>query len=146
MSDGVSHINIYSKGKTSLGRALSNFYYSPITTVDGEFDSLEGYWYWLSCPDTYPFKDDFRKLCGNDAKVRGREVGARDWLGAPHFKLRIYNAMLTKLILHDTILQEFLVNELPFRHYYVYKDKVVEPAEGAWIIEMWEFLRSQLCS
>lgn len=146
MADGISHINIYSKGKTSLGRALSNFSSDYVDTTDGRFASIEGYWYWLSCPETYPYKNDFRRLVGNEAKQRGREVGARDWLSAPHFKLKIYNAMLTKLILHDSILLEFLSNNLPFRHYYVMKDKVIEPVEGQWIIEMWEFLRKQLCS
>lgn len=143
--DSVTHINIYSQGKTQLGRALSNFADTPIDSVDGQFQSIEGYWYWLSCPDTYPYKNDFRKLVGNAAKVRGREVGARDWLDAPLFKLKIYNAMLTKLILHDSILLEFLTNKLPYRHYYVFKGKVVEPTDGKWIIDMWTFLQEQLC-
>jgi hypothetical protein len=42
--DGITHINIYSKGKTELGRWLSNFTYHPIETEDGKFDSVEGYW------------------------------------------------------------------------------------------------------
>lgn len=144
MSDGISHINIYSKGRTSLGRALSNFTYTPISTVDGDFNSIEGYWYWLNCSDAYPFKNDFRKLVGNEAKQRGRLAGCRDWSDIPLFKLKIYNAMLVKLITHDEILLEFLTNKLPFRHYYVFKDKIIEPKEGQWIIEMWEFLRCQL--
>jgi len=144
--DGVTHINIYSKGKTSLGQSLSNFTWSPITTTDGTFNSIEGYWYWLSCPESYPYRNDFRKLVGNEAKTRGRQVGARDWMSASLFKLKIYNAMLTKLVLHDTILQEFLTNSLPFRHYYLFNGKVVEPKEGKWITDMWNFLREQLCS
>lgn len=144
--DGITHINIYSRGKTSLGRALSNFANTPVITTDGKFESIEGYWYWLSCPETYPYKNDFRKLVGNDAKVRGREIGARDWLEAPMFKLKIYNAMLTKCILNDKILQEFLENKLPFRHYYVMSGRVIEPVEGKWIIDMWTFLQEQLCT
>lgn len=144
--DGITHVNIYSKGKTKLGRMLSNFYASPIITVDGNFNSVEGYWYWLSCPNDYPHKNDFRTLVGWQAKERGREVGARDWLDSPAFKLKIYNAILSKLLLDDEILQEFLTNKLSFRHYYVYKDKIVEPKEGRWIIELFEFLRSQLCT
>ncbi len=145
MSDGSSHINIYSKGRTSLGRALSNFAHTPIPTVDGEFASIEGYWYWLCCEDSST-KEPLREMSGNEAKTYGRSIKAVDWRDDPSFKLRIYNAMLTKLILHDTILSEFLNNNLPFRHYYVFKDKVIEPAEGKWIIDMWEFLRKQLCT
>jgi hypothetical protein len=143
--DGSSHINIYSRGKTSLGRALSNFYYSPIPTVDGDFNSIEGYWYWL-CSEADERREALRTMSGAEAKTYGRSIKAVDWRDDPAFKLRIYNAMLTKLILDDSILLEFLNNKLPFRHYYVFKDKVIEPEEGRWIIQMWEFLRQQLCS
>jgi len=143
--DGITHINIYSKGRTFLGQALSNFADTPIETVDGTFRSIEGYWYWLGCSDMYPYKEDFRVLVGAEAKKRGREAGARDWLEAPLFKLKIYNAMLTKLILHDDILLKFLNNKLPFRHYYIFKNKIVEPKEGEWIINMWTFLQGELC-
>jgi hypothetical protein len=34
--DGVDHINVYSKGKTELGRMLSNFYPSPFTLREME--------------------------------------------------------------------------------------------------------------
>jgi len=46
--DGVTHINIYSKGRTTLGQMLSNFEDSPFTCEDGNFRSIEDYWYWLS--------------------------------------------------------------------------------------------------
>jgi len=46
--DGVTHVNIYSKAKTELGRWLSNFAYAPIRiTGHGRFASIEAYWYWL---------------------------------------------------------------------------------------------------
>ena len=45
--DGISHVNIYSQGKTELGRMLSNFYHYQVITKDGNFTSVEGYWYWL---------------------------------------------------------------------------------------------------
>ena len=46
-NDGITHINVYSKGKTTLGRWLTNFAHTPIDTIDGHFESIEGYWYWL---------------------------------------------------------------------------------------------------
>lgn len=143
MSDGVTHINIYSRAKTCLGRGLSNFSHTPIETVDGTFQSIEGYWYWLGC--SHVNKDQLRYVHGGMAKALGRELKSKDWKDEPLFKLKIYNAMLTKLILHDTILQDFLKNSLPFRHYYIYNSKIIEPKEGKWIIEMWEFLKTQLC-
>lgn len=52
-TDGVNHINIYSKGVTSVGRVLSNFYTpsEPYDTAHGTFVSLEGYYHWLRVAD-----------------------------------------------------------------------------------------------
>jgi hypothetical protein len=46
--DGIDHINIYSRGKTEVGRQLSNFAHTPFTHKDyGYFNSVEGLWYYL---------------------------------------------------------------------------------------------------
>ena len=46
--DGITHINICSKGKTELGRLLSNFAHTPFWLQGaGRFESVEGYWFWL---------------------------------------------------------------------------------------------------
>ena len=142
--DGVTHVNIYSKGKTSLGQALSNFTNSPIDTTDGKFASIEGYWYWLNTDS--PKKDILRWEHGAIAKTIGRDLRSKDWNDDPLFKLKIYNAMLSKLIQHNTILSEFLNNKLPFRHYYVFSGKITEPESGKWILDMWHFLQGQLCT
>ena len=52
--------------------------------------------------------------------------------------------MITKLLSNDELLLEFLANRLPFRHYYLFKDKIQEPKEGQWITNMWEFLKKEL--
>ena len=45
LNDGVDHINIYSRGKTQLGRMLSNFYLSPFNhPVYGGFNTVEGFY------------------------------------------------------------------------------------------------------
>lgn len=142
--DGVTHINIYSKGRTTLGQALSNFSDTPIDTLDGQFRSIEGYWYYLGTD--HPSRVIFRDLFGSEAKLVGRQLKALDWQDSPVFKLKIYSAMLTKLILHDSILSEFQKNKLPFRHYYAFGGKICEPKEGKWIIDMWSFLQEQLCT
>lgn len=141
--DGVSHINIYSKGATELGRNLSNFSRSPIETVDGHFESIEGYWYWLNA-GPFENREPLRQLCGYDAKKYGRECKANDWNDQPKFKLKIYHAMLTKLLTNYFTYEKFMENKLPFRHYYSYAGKHVEPKDGQWIIDMWTFLQQQL--
>lgn len=142
MIDGGDHINIYSKGLTPLGRALSNFTKAPITTLDGGFQSIEGYWYWLN--SQHADRDKLRNLYGWEAKKVGRELDSGDWNNDSIFKLKIIHAMVMKLVEHPAILTLFKENFLPFRHYYVYGGKTVEPKEGQWIVEFWEYLRKHL--
>lgn len=141
--DGVTHINIYSQGKTTLGRDLSNFANTRIDSIDGVFNSIEGYWYWLGTK--HSSREVLRDLHGSEAKLVGRQLKSLDWQDGTEFKLKIWSAMLTKLLLHPNILSEFKSNKLPYRHYYVYAGKVQEPADGKWIIDMWTFLQEQLC-
>lgn len=68
-NDGIDHINIYSKGKTDLGRFLSNFAHTPISSSQfGNFESIEGLWYWLGTRN-----EKLRNLHGFLAKKIGRE-------------------------------------------------------------------------
>lgn len=129
--DGITHINIYSQGKTQLGRFLSNFEYSPIETEDGNFDSIEGYWYWLSCKD-----DKLRKLSGYKAKEYGRYVGAKDWLEDDEFKRKIKLAISIKINNNKKFLLELQQCKLPFDHYYVYGTKVVNMYnKNKWVVD-----------
>ena len=135
-NDGIDHINVYSKGKTEIGRWLSNFTYAPITTEDGKFNSIEGYWYWLSTKD-----DSLRKLSGFAAKKKGRELKGEDWLTSKDFKHKIRKAIHNKLCSYPNMMDIFLKTELPIVHYYVFKDKVVVPKEGKWLMDFLEEYR-----
>jgi hypothetical protein len=127
--DGITHINVYSKGATSLGRFLSNFADAPAETPDGLFRTIEGYWYWLGCGD-----DRLRTTRGWESKQLGRALRAPDWQHSDEFKLKICAAITTKLETYPDMYDELVGNCLPLRHYYTYKDKVVEPKEGGWIL------------
>ncbi len=143
MNDGVDHINVYSKGKTKLGRFLSNFSKFPIRTFDGNFMSVEGYWYWLNC--THLDKDVLRDLHGYQAKKIGRELGTTDWNEDIHFKRKICRAIKFKILNAPFYMkEEFLKSELPFRHYYVYGDRVIEATKCDWILDFLEKLRIKL--
>ena len=133
--DGVTHINIYSKGATELGRWLSNFAKVDIQTEDGPFRSIEGYWYWLSCKD-----NQLRLLYGYKAKEYGRSVGAKDWLDDREFKDKICRALVIKLERMPLDFKNLWLSSLPLTHYYTYGDKVIIPKDGQWLID---FLESQ---
>lgn len=144
MKDGIDHINIYSKGETVLGRYLSNFTYSPFKhPFDGEFKSVEGYWYYNLTGD-----EEQRNLYGFKAKERGRnylkEINpeGNDWQVA-HLSIKL--ALISKLTqCEPEMLALFIQSNLPFRHYYKYGDKIIEPERGGWIVEFFEDLRKLL--
>ena len=136
--DGIDHINIYSKGKTELGRFLTNFAHTPFeTSEDGKFASIEGYWYWLSVRD-----EKLRDLSGFSAKKYGQEAEGLDWLESEEFKTKIKNAIIRKIELYNRT-EDVVYSNLPFDHYYNFGGKIVKPKEGQWIIDFFNGLRFQ---
>jgi hypothetical protein len=143
--DGITHINIYSKGKTELGRLLSNFAYSPVELPDGKFESLEGYWYWL-LSDQDKEAEQLKRVYGYDAKVLGRALKISDWPDPqilPNFQDRFKYAMLEKVKQNETIYEQLAFSSLPFKHYYNYGEKVVE-VDCDWMVQFWEEIRSRV--
>ena len=138
MTDGVDHINIYSKGKTKLGKFLTNFEkYNISIPDDGDFESIEGYWYWLTRQD-----DQLRNLYGFQAKKVGKSLPKVKEYTDKDFKTKIRHACWIKLITSQYV-DEFRNSKLPFKHYYVYGDKIVE-AGYEWIVDMWTKYRKYL--
>ena len=130
--DGITHINVYSKGKTFLGRWLSNFTRCKVETEDGVFQSIEGYWYWLNCD--HPDKEKLRSLSGFEAKKIGRSLRANDWNQSEEFKIKIKKALKTKIeSAPEKIKQELYNLNVPLVHYYVYGDRVIVPEENGWV-------------
>lgn len=62
--DGVTHINIYSKGKTELGRMLSNFTSFPIELDGQRFNSIEGVWFYFATTEAAPERNKLKTLSG----------------------------------------------------------------------------------
>lgn len=142
--DGVDHINIYSKGKTSIGRWLSHFTFAPFTHWRyGKFNSIEGLWYWaLAKPDET--RERLRVLSGFSAKAYGRElVRARD-PDSPEFRQDIIDAEIAKLDAHPKQRGEFLASTLPLVHYYEYPSGRILGA-GQWVIDELSKLRDLCC-
>lgn len=135
--DGVKHINIYSKGKTALGRMLSNFYRANIDTPDGKFLSVEGYWYWLSIEDC-PEKEALRNTYGIYAKMLGKKIlETKNKRFEPDFENKIMKAIWSKVKQKEN-LALFIpkYRDLPFEHYYNYGGKIVNVKEKyRWLID-----------
>lgn len=145
--DGITHINIYSKAKTILGQFLSNFFSAPIKIPEhGEFNSIEGYWYWLITRD-----NRLKELHGYEAKQLGRELTVFDLFStkrfleenSEEFKNCIKQAIHIKLDSYFVFIRELQDSTLPFCHYYEYSGKRVD-AGYEWIVEYIEEIRSNL--
>jgi hypothetical protein len=133
-NDGITHINIYSKGKTELGRFLSNFAYAPFQCVDGQFNCVEGYWYWLSV--THPRREELRSTNGWNSKKLGRELRGQDWVNTPDFQSKICAAITAKIEAYPRMKQQLQENTFPFEHYYVYGTKIYnEKNKALWMIK-----------
>lgn len=139
--DGITHINVYSKGKTELGRLLSNFAHTPFTLqwnekVQLSFQSVEGYWYWLLTGDAKLFE-----LYGFKAKQYGKSKWNKKT--EPVTKEQLSLAYWQKLKEHPRIWNMLRYNELPLVHYYVFAGKVVVPKEFQWTAELWNEIKHQ---
>lgn len=136
--DGVTHINVYSKGKTELGQLLTNFARTPFEhPTDGHFESVEGYWYWAK---TGKNQDQLRRFYGFYAKDMGRGIPT---VFNPNFEADIISAIRAKAACNVDI-QTLLASsgELPLLHYYVYGGtKVVMPKGHHWQLKEWHRLR-----
>lgn len=131
--DGITHVNVYSKGATPLGQVLSNFAYTPFTCEDGDFNSIEAYWYWLGTPEEK--RDVLRFTSGAYAKRLGKELHSKTvWLDESEFIQKICAAIDAKLKQYPSIQRALEKCELPLTHYYVYNGKAVEPTENKWVI------------
>jgi len=144
--DGVSHINVYSKGRTELGRLLSNFAHTPfVHPVHGRFASVEGYWYWLSCKE-----DILKELHGYRAKKVGRELGGEDYQDGAAFKMNICTDINCKIEQNPNISRMLEEIDLPLVHYFIYgsgyNPKIVVPTQGLLVINHIESIRATLCS
>jgi hypothetical protein len=138
--DGIDHINIYSKGKTELGKSLTNFAHTPVNLGKyGYFESIEGFWFWLGTGD-----DKLRNMYGYQAKQYG---GQLQKYKVENFEEVIKWSLEEKVKQHPIIMKMLAESTLPFKHYYVYGNtqnyKVVN-AGFEWITEKWEEIRKEL--
>lgn len=129
--DGVTHINIWSKAKTELGRLLTNFAHTPFYHPrHGRFASMEGFFYWVSTGYKH---DKLKDLYGFKAKEIGKSYPV---IKNDKFKQELIKAARLKIIQSPRILELLQQNDLPFKHYFVYGGThVVDRTEAnQWLI------------
>jgi hypothetical protein len=127
LADGHTHINIYSKGRTELGKLLSNF---SRTTFHhnwyGTFNSVEAFWHWRKlygseAPDDE--LDQLKLLEGHDALRVGRLLRGK-YQAHPKaeetFQEDVLNVITAKILGKRKLKRLLRLSTLPFQHYYWY--------------------------
>lgn len=144
--DGITHLNIYSKGNTELGRFLTNFAHCPIETEDGHFESIEGYWGWLSISEENPKRENFRKLYGYSAKklkedlYKAGDPGRFEERFSEKIESALHNKFQTELAKSMLTKYRDLLS-LPIAHYYYFGKQ--EPYKVVDVTEKYpEFINS----
>lgn len=148
IGDGTTHINIYSKGETEIGRWSSNFALSPFThPKHGKFKSVEGLWYYLQTGKEH---EELRNLYGYQAKKVGRQIRDQniwdDISKTDEFKDDIIEGIRQKFREHPRMLRELCKTDgLPLEHYYTKNNtkkdgtkqlvKINSNAEHHWVIQ-----------
>ena len=147
--DGITHINIYTKSSTELGRYLSNLSDIPLIHPEyGNFRCIEGFWYWYLTGMQF---DDLRITDGFQSKTLGKKLSKsrvdKNGLSDLH-KKDILLAISYKIYQNDKIKNLIVESSLPFTHYYYYgsvdNPKIYELPNFKWITDYLEELRVQL--
>ena len=147
-TDGIDHINIYSKGYTKLGRLLSNFAKSEFThPIYGHFMSVEGFWYYIKLEKIDDIrKEALRSLYGFSAKQLGRQLEKdHNPVHRDDFIQLITDCITIKIMQSNEIKQLLIDSTLPFAHYYVTPNKFcITPKNLKWLLDHIESVRYTL--
>lgn len=142
-TEGIDHVNIYSKSKLQLGRFMSNFARAPIT-VDGlNIKSIEGLWYYKSVDAPELMKLPLLDLYGYQAKQLGKSFPSLGNTESEEFIRCIKRAIYVKYMAYKELLEDEFAEtiQLPLTHYYTFGSKVHIPTSDTWVIDHWENLR-----
>jgi hypothetical protein len=137
--DGITHINIYSKSKTELGRYLSNWTICNLELALGNFRTIEGLIFYLGC-----FDDRLKKTGGYDSKKLGEQLDRGQRIPEKDFRGYIVDAMIKKIERAPEFREQFKESTLPLTHYYVYGTKVINIPKWDWQVREWEKIRGAL--
>lgn len=141
--DGITHINIYTRGKTPLGRKATNL--ADIPTYHptlGSFRTVEGLYYFCKTGKT---DDQYRVISGFDAKKLGQ---SQPMVWNKDFQKEVRVAIIYKVMHSEEILSLLKQADptIPFTHYYYYGTSdnpvVRQPKGHEWQVELWEAMRS----
>lgn len=138
--DGVHNINVWTNGKTRLGRLLTHL--SDLSVDDpryGRFSCGEGLYYYIK---TGCVHEELRTMSGYEAKRYGQTLPRGRWVTDFWGEIKIANR--ARIDQHPELRDLVEESTLPFEHYYVYQNKVVVPRGSAQYCKMLEEIRADI--
>jgi len=117
LDDGITHINIYSRGHTELGRLLTNP--SPIGfehPAFGHFNTAEGLHFFLK---TGMLDYEYAQLSGFEARKKGK-ADHKNYIQNPDFDRLMRIGWICKITQNPKLYELVITNTLPLVHYYYY--------------------------
>jgi predicted NAD-dependent protein-ADP-ribosyltransferase YbiA (DUF1768 family) len=156
-TDGIDHVNVYSRAKTEGGRLLSNFAHTPFTLYGIRFESVEGF-YQSMLFDEDQVRAVIAGTFGNEAKSWGKKSPKREgdavrtWDGrvvefkGEEFHEEIEKAIREKTQQNPSVAAALIATgDLPLTHYYVMWGRPIAPkGETAWLETLLTSLRKEL--
>lgn len=150
--EGITHINVYTKSKFSLGKGLSNLANIGFDIDEQHFQSLEGFWYWNLTGKRY---EDFKNMTGFEAKKKGLVLCEQGMAvknsDEPEFQEEIKRAIRAKIRQNPELLTELIKSTLPLKHYYYHQGtknllafKITDKSKYQWQLDEMERIR-ELC-
>ena len=119
VKDGEDHICIERKAKTELGRSLclDNGDYPFTSRYFGKFNSLEGYWLYVTCPD-FNRREHLRSVSG--VALQGiRRDAMNTMVKTSNLRSIMMQAMYDRIVQNEKLRELFIENTLPFDMYHV---------------------------
>lgn len=133
MTDGIDFINIYSKGQTEIGRALSNFYTCPFNHPKyGQFNTIEGLWFYILSGN-----ERLRFLEGYECKMVGKTLENSDY---PETFIEDITTGLDLKFINSGYIRNYFANNkpLPLKHFYVKNGQIISLERHNWLVDYWQ--------
>lgn len=138
--DGITHINAANKGKTKLGKSMSNFGHFPfVHPKHGSFWCVEAYWYWILTGKQF---DELRTISRYPSKQLGDELlkaNPREHGFTEEEQEDILEALRCKLRQNKDLLNMLVKSDLPIVHYNWYgkdgKYKIYMYPDYQWFVD-----------
>lgn len=134
-NDGITHINVYSRAQTELGKAASNFAMTQIVHPEhGIFSCMESYWMWVA---TGMMHHNLKTMTSGYVKKFAKRFHR---VFHDNFDLMMLQGLHLKLQQHPAIYTLLMESDpdLPFAHYYVYSGEQKDMFERSrfWLMEL----------